>query len=231
MKLYKSMCKGLKSNYDLSQWEIGKWRNTECTELCHGFNASKNIIDAMGHVNMGVLALVETKGKSFKSDDKITTESMRILRAWEWEKEDSVSLAIYAAELVIDNFERVYPDDKRPRNAIEAAKNYLKNPTAESAARAERAERAASAAESAESAARSAESAAWSAASAESAWSAAWSAASAARAESAARSAAWSAASAASARSAAWSAESAEKTKKQCHKWVIKHIPKLKEIK
>ena len=129
MKLYKSLKADIKSVYDDSQWEIGKWRKTECVELCHGFNASRNIIDAMSFVNMENLALVETKGKTFKSDDKITSESMRIVRAWKWEKKDSVALAIYAAELVIDIFEKVYPDDKRPRNAIEAAKNYLKNPT------------------------------------------------------------------------------------------------------
>ena len=129
MKLYKSLKADIKSVYDDSQWEIGKWRKTECVKLCHGFNASRNIIDAMSFVNMENLALVETKGKTFKSDDKITSESMRIVRAWKWEKKDSVALAIYAAELVIDIFEKVYPDDKRPRNAIEAAKNYLKNPT------------------------------------------------------------------------------------------------------
>ena len=198
MKLYKSICKGLKSNYDGSQWEIGKWRKTECVALCHGFNASRNIIDAMSFVNMEVLALVETKGKSFKGDDKITSENMRILRAWKWGKKDSVALAIYAAELVIDIFEKEYPNDKRPRNAIEAAKNYLKNPS--------RAARAA-------------------------AWAAAGAAGDAARA---ARDAAGDAARAA--RAAAWAAwaaagDAAEKVKKQCHDWIINHIPELKEMK
>ena len=197
MKLYKSLKADIKSVYDDSQWEIGKWRKTECVELCHGFNASRNIIDAMSFVNMENLALVETKGKTFKSDDKITSESMRIVRAWKWEKKDSVALAIYAAELVIDIFEKVYPDDKRPRNAIEAAKNYLKNPTP---------------------AARAAAGAAW----------AAWAVARAAGAAGAAEAAAW----------AAWAvardagaAEAAGIIKKQCHDWIINHIPELEEIK
>jgi hypothetical protein len=43
-------------------------------------------------------------------------------------KKQYVAYAIYAAEQVIDIYEKKYPDDKRPRNAIEAAKEYLKNP-------------------------------------------------------------------------------------------------------
>jgi len=49
-------------------------------------------------------------------------------------KDQSVQYAIFAAEQVIDIYERKYPDDKRPRNAIEAAKAYLKNPCAKTKA-------------------------------------------------------------------------------------------------
>ena len=41
--------------------------------------------------------------------------------------EQKVQYAIYAAEQVIDIYEKKYPDDDRPRKAIEAAKNYLKD--------------------------------------------------------------------------------------------------------
>ena len=97
----------------------------------------------------------------------------------------------YAARMAIDfaseclaNFEKVYPDDKRPRSAVEAAGLFLDGKltlqeleTAESAAWAARSA-ARSAAESARSAAESAAWAAWAARSAaESARSAAWSAA------------------------------------------------------
>jgi hypothetical protein len=44
-------------------------------------------------------------------------------------KNDKIKYAIFAAELVIDIFEKEYPNDKRPRKAIEAAKKYLKNKT------------------------------------------------------------------------------------------------------
>ena len=107
--------------------------------------------------------------------------------------EQQIRYAIYAAEQVISLYEEKYPEDKRPRQAIEAARLCLDNPSEENKAAAR------SAATSAESAATSAESAAWSAA---------WSARSArSAAESAARSAAWFAKSAAEyAESAAWSA-------------------------
>jgi hypothetical protein len=44
-------------------------------------------------------------------------------------KPQAVEYAIFAAEQVIDIFEKKYPDDKKPRLAIEAAKTWLKEPT------------------------------------------------------------------------------------------------------
>ena len=40
-----------------------------------------------------------------------------------------VAYAIYGVEQVIDIYEKKYPDDNRPREAIRAAKKCLKNPT------------------------------------------------------------------------------------------------------
>ena len=102
---------------------------------------------------------------------------------------DYVSYAVFSAEQVIDIYEKQYPDDKRPRQAIEAARRCIENPSDKNKSAAKKAARsiAWSAAESiAESIARSAEKAAWSAA-----WSAARSAAECAEcaAESATRSA------------------------------------------
>jgi hypothetical protein len=71
---------------------------------------------------------------------------MRILRAWTWTPADSVATAVYAAELVLGYFEKEYPDDKRPRMAIEAAKRWLGNPTKDTAGVAEVAAKAAIAA-------------------------------------------------------------------------------------
>jgi hypothetical protein len=56
---------------------------------------------------------------------------MRLVEAWEWTKEDSVGLAIFAAELAIHIYEKRKPGDDRPRKAIEAAKKWLADPSEE----------------------------------------------------------------------------------------------------
>jgi hypothetical protein len=57
-----------------------------------------------------------------------------------------VRYAIYAAEQVLSIFESKYPNDERPRKAIIAAKNYLKNPNQKDVADAAYADAAADAA-------------------------------------------------------------------------------------
>lgn len=42
-------------------------------------------------------------------------------------RENKIRYAIFSAELVLHLFEKEFPSDKRPRQAIEAAKNYLIN--------------------------------------------------------------------------------------------------------
>jgi hypothetical protein len=46
-------------------------------------------------------------------------------------KEQNIEWSIYCAESVLSIFEDKYPSDKRPRNAINAAKKYLSHPTNE----------------------------------------------------------------------------------------------------
>ncbi len=129
IRRYKFLRTGLKSNYDGFQWKLGTWHKTECTELCHGFNCSEKILSALYYVQGEILGEVETRGTHFTDIDKSTWEEMRVVRAWIWKKEDSVRLAIFSAELVIDLFEKKYPADKRPRLAIDAAKNWLIDPS------------------------------------------------------------------------------------------------------
>ena len=138
MRKFKFLREGLKSDYNGFQWTMGWWEKTECRELCIGFNCSESILDAFGYVKGEILAEVETRGTHFVGDDKSTWAEMMIVRAWEWGKKDSVLLAIFAAELIIDIFEKKYPDDKRPRQAIEAAKNWTKDPSAAKVASAAR---------------------------------------------------------------------------------------------
>ncbi|MCJ7563700.1 MAG: hypothetical protein MUP52_03810, partial [Candidatus Aminicenantes bacterium] len=132
--LWKSMKAGPRSeNGGRGVWKVGEWRKHDGKlSMCGaGYHASRNVIDAMNYVDAEVIAQVEVRGKHLKQDDKECWSEMRIVRAWKWMKADSVSLAIYAAELVIGIFEKRYPDDKRPRLAIEAAKAWLKDPSEE----------------------------------------------------------------------------------------------------
>lgn len=208
---YKFLREGLVSHYGTKTWRIGEWYHEDEISLCNkGFHASARIVDALGYVQGAVLTVVECGGDRQVDSDKTKEvfQDMRVVKAYAWTKEDSVALSIYAAEQVIGIYEKEYLNDDRPRKAIEAAKNWLKNPTADSAAR--------------------------SAAYAASAVRAAYSAASAA---SAAYHAAYSAAYAASAASAAYHAASAVRAarsaaiKKRIDKWLLARISKLQKIK
>ena len=131
-KLYKFLREGLKSEHGNCTWEVGVWKKEDNISICNrGFHASKTPLQAIGYVAGEILAEVEVRGKSIKEDDKEVWSEMRITKAWHWTKADSVALSIYSAELCLDNFEKAFPDDKRPREAIEAAKKWLLEPTPE----------------------------------------------------------------------------------------------------
>ena len=158
MKRYKFLLKGNKSSNGDFKWKLGEWYTHEGElEMCSsGFHCSKGIYQAFSYVQGEILSEVEVKGKHQTQSDKEVWEKMRVVKTWKWQKKDSVLFSIYAAYLCLNNFEKLYPNDKRPREAIEAAERYIKNPTKKNQTAAESA---------AESAARSAaESAAWSAA-------------------------------------------------------------------
>jgi hypothetical protein len=183
-----------------------------------GYHASKNVIDAMSYVNAEVIAQVEIRGEHLEQDDKQCWSEMRIIKVWPWTKEDSVSLATYAAELAIGIFEERYPDDKRPRQAIDAAKKWLNDQTEENRQAAAWAAWAAwAAAGAAEAAGWAAEAAAWAARAAVEA--AGWAARAAAEA------AGW------AAEAAAWAARAAagEKIKAKCHRFVLRRLREKKE--
>ena len=98
-------------------------------KMCEsGFHCSKDKYDAFSYVQGEILAEVEVKGKSIKEKNKEVWSGMRLVKLWKWQKKDSVALSIFSAGLCLNNFEKVYPDDKRPREAIEAAKRWLKEP-------------------------------------------------------------------------------------------------------
>ena len=77
-------------------------------------------------------------GAQSETDGKKIVETLIAEKHLDWanwlivrllKRADKIRYAIYAAEQVVDIFERKYPEDKRPRQAIDAAKTYLNNPT------------------------------------------------------------------------------------------------------
>jgi hypothetical protein len=71
-------------------------------------------------------------------DAKKTVEELIKIGKLDWanwtiaralDRKGKIRYAIFAAEQVIDIYEKKYPDDKRPRKAIEAAKKVLKDDT------------------------------------------------------------------------------------------------------
>ena len=214
-------------------WKLNQWvHHPGKLDMCRtGLHCSLYPDQAFSFVQGEILALVETKGKFLIQDDKECWSDMRVVKAYKWQKKDSVALAIYAAELVIDIFEKEYPHDDRPRKAIEAAKVYLKHPTKKNM-EAARGAASGAASEAASWAARAAsEAASWAARAARAASGAAsWAASEASVASWAASGAAGEAARAA--RAASWAASAASVAIiKSLRSWMLKRIRVLESYK
>ena len=87
-----------------------------------------------------------------ESDPFKVLESLASGDHWSWcnwlltrlmTHKQKVQLAVFAAEQVIQFFEKKYPNDDRPRKAIEAAKEWIKDPSEETKGKAVEARRAA----------------------------------------------------------------------------------------
>ncbi len=130
---YKFLLTGMKSKSGHHFWKINEWYHVDSIEICEkGFHCSKLIVDAQQYVPGEILALVEVKGEKVEQYDKECWSDMRVIKAYKWEQKDSVEEAIFCAELVLHIYEEKYPEDKRPINAIEAAKTWLKDTSEES---------------------------------------------------------------------------------------------------
>ena len=96
------------------------------------------------HANISKLQIWEATGTPVVEDwgkvgcFSLTTTKCLPLPEWytdpEKRKQVQVRFAILCSEEVLPIFEAEFPEDCRPREAIEAAKSYLKNPTAARAA-------------------------------------------------------------------------------------------------
>ncbi len=131
--LWKSLQEGMKSGHSEHIWEIGKWREINSDKTNEkDFFASERIIDAMQDAPMEILAEVEVGGERFVGKgNKEYWQKIRVVNAWNWEKKYSVALAIFAAEMVLQNYVQKYPKGDLPHKALEAAKKWLENPMEE----------------------------------------------------------------------------------------------------
>jgi len=68
---------------------------------------------------------VEVRGEVLDGDNKSTAQEMRLVRKCEgWNERTARLLACEYAERVLPIYEKHYPDDKRPRQAIETARRF-----------------------------------------------------------------------------------------------------------
>jgi hypothetical protein len=129
-----------------------------CTnDVVHGYkNANLALLLNPQHADIRNPLLWEAEGEIVAEDwgkigcFSLTTISKLPIPEWYADEKKRkmvcVAFAILCAEAVLQYFEKDYPADDRPRKAIEAAKEYLKNPTVRAAADAADAARAADAA-------------------------------------------------------------------------------------
>jgi hypothetical protein len=114
----------LKDDQIVADWDGSVWRRNEWRDIAgnpvlqaQGFYASGSITDALQWFG-NVLAEVEVRGGSASGRVMTAHQGMRITRAWKLSRQDWLELAVYAAELVLPIFESRFPDDERPRTAI-----------------------------------------------------------------------------------------------------------------
>jgi hypothetical protein len=185
IKGYKFITDEMKSKNGNFKWELGIWQEERSKDikLCeYGLHACKTPYQSLKYIYGNRWFQVEARGKIIydnkNSEPKFVASEMRLVKELPTKK-IVVEFACWCARQCLKNYQKEFPNDKRPEEAIKAAEDYMdgkidlkelndKKSAAWSARSA--AESAESAAESAESAAESAESAAWSARSA--AWSA-----------------------------------------------------------
>jgi hypothetical protein len=94
-------------------------------ELCEkGLHASERLVDALSYGNSGVICRVEVGEDYLEGSDKLVSSYRKVLAV-----ADCTSIlqqfAIETAESVLPIYEKEYPNDNRPRAAIEAVKAYL----------------------------------------------------------------------------------------------------------
>ena len=155
IKGYKFITSKNKSLNGNITWKLNEWQETqESLKLCEsGFHACRTPLESLQFIYGDKFCIVEADGTIIDGDDKFVASRMRIIKELPT-KEIFVRFAIECAKHTLSNYEQMYPNDNRPRLAVEAAEEcLLSNFSKESTLKAESAAwSAAKSAESAESA-------------------------------------------------------------------------------
>jgi hypothetical protein len=134
MKYYKALTeenKGPYSDFDFSPYlpknnKPGKWLpKVKALSICESGWHYCNGDELIDWLNDNVYE-VKVRGKTIRNDDKSAAQEIRlvkhILNQW-----DVKLFLCDCAEHVLHFFEDKYPDDKRPREAIEAGRKYARH--------------------------------------------------------------------------------------------------------
>jgi hypothetical protein len=149
MKLFKLVEKDYTTYNKSMTWEIG--RTNSVPKTVNPLLCSSDVIHCYKNLNLGLLLnpihaniknpiILECTGEIVVEDygkkGVFQLTPIKKIRTPAWVKNNKVRIlfAIFCAESVLDLFEKKYPNDDRPRKAIEATKEYLKNPIEKNAA-------------------------------------------------------------------------------------------------
>jgi len=129
-RLYKWMLPNLHTAVQHTAWpvDVGKWTQRTAPVLCisgwHGVE-ERHVLNHLPSQLGAELWEIEIKGKRVDGEDKFAAEQMRLVH--HLGSTTAKNLRLFSsdvAEDVIDLFEVKYPDDNRPRNAIEVARRF-----------------------------------------------------------------------------------------------------------
>lgn len=102
-----------------------RYTGKEPIAMCkRGLHASERIIDALRYAPSSVICRVELSGDVIKGDDKMVAVERKCL--WWLDATDILwEMACWSAEQVLPIWEKRYPGDKRPHQAIAARRGWL----------------------------------------------------------------------------------------------------------
>ena len=131
--LLKFLRSDMSSPTGTGKWTVGRWRSVHgeivpCRNGLHATTAA-NLIpffsDTLWRVEIG--GEYVWHGEAGTPDHKLVARRMRLVERIEaWNEQSMRLFAADCAERVLHLFEEQYPDDKRPREAVEVARRYAR---------------------------------------------------------------------------------------------------------